>query len=335
MLRTVLVGGSPVHGYGLSVAHAAADGELLAAAGSEAYLRAAANLIPSALSSVAQRSSDGECFGLERAAIGIEGNAGSRCGIVIAIPSRSSRVRERRVPGTADSRANLACGSLHIDVVAVGAAPYVGVAGRTGIAAAHVDDSLTVLVDTLEHWAVAVRDNLILTLAQGRHSLAYHVQLTHIGSQLAVQGLSNIARSGVGAEVGSRDRTLKVLAEVCTASLVERSVGSRIDGCASHEVYFRAVVNTGNATEGEHEEEVGCVGVVTRTIVGSRRIVVTVLVDNVERGIVVEVVALLGHAESLTNRVEVVVHREVYHVEARSIGVVRLVISTVLQESIV
>ena len=335
MLRTVLVGGSPVHGYGLSVAHSAANGELLAAAGSEAYLRAAANLIPSALSSVAQRSSDVEGFGLERAAIGIEGNAGSRCSIVVAIPACCSGIRERRVAGTADSRTNLACGSLHIDVVAVGAAPYVGVAGRTGIAAAHVDDGLTVLVDTLEHWAVAARDNLILTLAQGRHSLTDNVQLTHIGSQLAVQGLSNVAAGGVLAEVGSRNRAFEILAEVCTASLVERSVGSRIDACASHEVYFRAVVNTGNATEGEHEEEVGCVGVVTRIIVGPRRIVVTVLVDNVERGIVVEVVALLGHAEGLTNRVEVVVHREVNHVEARSIGVVGLVICTVLQESIV
>ena len=220
-------------------------------------------------------------------------------------------------------------------MVAVGAAPYVGVAGRTGIAAAHVDDGLTVLVDTLEHWAVAARDNLILTLAQGRHSLTDNVQLTHIGSQFAVQGLSNIAAGGVLAEVGSRDRTLKVLAEVCTTSLVERSVGSRIDGCPSHEVYFRAVVNTGNATEGENEEEVGCVGVVTRTIVGSRRIVVAVLVNHVIGSIVVEVVALLGHAEGLTNRVEVVVHREVYHVEARSIGVVGLVICTVHEERVV
>ena len=73
----------------------------------------------------------------------------------------------------------------------------------------------------------------------------------------------------------------------------------------------------------------------TYAVVGTGAVVVRVDIYNVPRSVIVIVVAFLCNAHCLVGAVEVIVHREVDNVEARSLRVVWFMPSAVFHEHVV
>ena len=178
----------------------------------------------------------------------------------------------------------------------------------------------------------------VLALAERGNCRADLVQTYDVLCEIGVKCLLYVAGGCVITEIGCYG-AFEVCAVVCAARVFEGEVGAFVDGDAFLEFDFRAVVDTGDAAEGEHQREVlgplGCAAVEAYAVVGAGTVVVGVDIYDIPRSVIIEVVAFIGDAHGLVGGVEVVVHREVDYVEARGLRVIRFVPCAVLHEHVV
>ena len=96
----------------------------------------------------------------------------------------------------------------------------------------------------------------ILSFAQGRYCRTNLVQSYDVLRQVAAQRRCHIPLRLVVAEVGCCHRTLQVFTEIGTSRIRERSVRSFVNLLASLKLHLAAIIQTGDASEGEHQRQV-------------------------------------------------------------------------------
>ena len=167
----------------------------------------------------------------------------------------------------------------------------VGACGDIGECGAAVDSYQRVrliLVSALEGPA-AIRGaavECVLALAEGGHGGADFVELLDVVGEVAFECGGNLAVSGVLGEVGGLHVAFEVVPEVGAAGVDEGGVHAVINQLACLEFNLRAVIEAGDAAEGEHPGEVlgplCCAAVESDAVVGSGTVVVGVDIDHVE-----------------------------------------------------
>ena len=136
-----------------------------------------------------------------------------------------------------------------------------------------------------------------MTFAQGWYLLAYLREAGDMHRKRTTQCSSDIA-SGISvlSESHRCDTALDISSKICTTSVAERSIGSVVNLHPLAELHLTAIVETWDATEGEHEIEIfsPLVGATVKSyaIIRSWGIIVGIYIHHIICGVVVEVIAV-------------------------------------------